>query len=396
VNSSIRKIPVVAITLLVAIISVYFLLIVSSSEDHARRERGETDVHVGNLTDMSFKIFRAGTNPGDAEPVSEAGVDHLWLQPGRYFLMLVAPSRPLYYPVQCTGYRSGPDEEGSLVVTIRPFPLEEPPLPAPELPSWVYIPSGTFLLGDRRNPREPHHVWLTGFFIAPFEITNREFREFLVARDGYRGDANWTEAGLVWREGNRSNVSALLPANHPEFDRFGRPDQPVTRVNWFEADAFCRWLTMKRGSNGWWFSLPSEAEWEKAARGPDGFDFALGMQISDHDVDLYNWKKNPGATVTVVGIDSSLSCYRPNRYGLYHITGNVVEWTQSIFQPFSRKTPFKDDERNHPRTAGLRVARGGSWYSASIATMYIPYRDAFQPEHSSRDLGFRIVARPLP
>ncbi|MDZ7292941.1 MAG: formylglycine-generating enzyme family protein, partial [candidate division KSB1 bacterium] len=47
-------------------------------------------------------------------------------------------------------------------------------------------------------------------------------------------------------------------------------------------------------------------------------------------------------------------------------------------------------------TAGLRVARGGSWYSASIAILYIPYRDAFQPEHSTQDLGFRIVAKLLP
>jgi hypothetical protein len=55
-----------------------------------------------------------------------------------------------------------------------------------------------------------------------------------------------------------------------------------------------------------------------------------------------------------------------------------------------------DDDRNHDDTAGLRVARGGSWYSASIAILYIPYRDAFQPEHSTQDIGFRIAAKLLP
>ncbi|MCI0690908.1 formylglycine-generating enzyme family protein [candidate division KSB1 bacterium] len=110
----------------------------------------------------------------------------------------------------------------------------------------------------------------------------------------------------------------------------------------------------------------------------------------------YFWKKNPDAVVTVVGIQDSYSAYRPNRSGLYHVTGNVVEWTQSINRAYNRERPYVDDDRNHDDTAGLRVARGGSWYSASIAILYIPYRDAFQPEHSTQDIGFRIVAKLLP
>jgi formylglycine-generating enzyme required for sulfatase activity len=111
---------------------------------------------------------------------------------------------------------------------------------------------------------------------------------------------------------------------------------------------------------------------------------------------LYNWKKNPDAPITVVGIQETYLKYRPNRFGLYHLSGNVVEWTLSINRAYNREHPYVDDERNHDDAIGLRVGRGGSWYSASIALLYIPYRDAFQPEHSSQDIGFRIVAKPLP
>jgi len=170
----------------------------------------------------------------------------------------------------------------------------------------------------------------------------------------------------------------------------------VTNVTWFEAQAYCGWLTKKFGRGRWFFSLPSEAEWEKAARGPDGFDFALSRSFSDGEVNLYNWKKNPGAEVTVVGAGASQTSYLPNRYGIYHLSGNVVEWTSSVARPFNRERPYVDAERDREDINETRVARGGSWYSASIALLYIAYRDSFQPEVSHHDLGFRIVARPLP
>jgi formylglycine-generating enzyme required for sulfatase activity len=265
-----------------------------------------------------------------------------------------------------------------------------------ELPEFLYIPSGNILLGDRLNPREPHYVWLTGFFVAPFELTNGEFREFLKAPDGYNDDANWTEDGKRWKATNTSHSSALLISHAIDYRRFGRDDQPITWVTWYEATAFCKWLTRKIGGQRWLYTLPNEAEWEKVARGPDGLDYALSMTISDQEIPLYNWKKNPDAPVTVSSIHDTPATYSLSRYGAYHMSGNVVEWTQSINRPYNRLQPFIDDDRNFDGTSGLRVARGGSWYSASIAYLYIPYRDAFQPEHSSQDVGFRIAARALP
>jgi serine/threonine-protein kinase len=282
------------------------------------------------------------------------------------------------------------------VITVRSFPAEFPPKLFPHQPDYVFIPSGTFLLGDRLNPRESHDVWLTGYFIGSFEVTNEEFRIFLSASDGYGSDSNWTVAGLRWRVSGNSQASALLKPSDANYKRFGQSDMPVAWVNWFEANAYCRWLSRSLGKGRWWYSLPTEVEWEKAARGPDSFDYGLGMTISDAEVPLYNWKKNPEAPVTVVGWNATPPSYQPNRFGLYHVTGNVAEWTQGVFTAHDRNRPYRDDERNHDDAPGSRVARGGSWYSAATSYLYIPYRDAFQPEHSSHETGFRVAVRRLP
>ena len=114
------------------------------------------------------------------------------------------------------------------------------------------------------------------------------------------------------------------------------------------------------------------------------------------EVRVISWMKNPDAEMPVVGISESLHSYELNRYVLYLVSGNVVEWTQTVHRPFNREHPYVEDDRNHESAVGLRAARGGSWYGASTALLYLPYRDTFQPEHSSQDLGFRLVARRLP
>jgi formylglycine-generating enzyme required for sulfatase activity len=359
-------------------------------------EREETELVVANLTGAQIQLYKAGKNLSDTARIAEFNGERIWLSRGNYFLQARQDKRAFFLPVPIFAYRAGPDEGGSFLVTLRQPPTEYPPRLLSNLPEFVYLSSGNFLLGDRLNPREPHYLWLTGYFINPFEVSNAEFREFLNDPAGYADTTNWTKAGKLWKAKKPSQATALLKPEEADYPRFGQPDQPVVWVNWFEANAFCRWLTKKIGGGRWLFSLPTEAEWEKAARGPDNFDYGLSMFISDNETPLYNWKKNPDAVVTVVGMQDSYSAYQPNRFGLYHLTGNVVEWTQSTNRPYNRERPFVDDDRNHDDTVGLRVARGGSWYSASIAILYIPYRDAFQPEHSTQDIGFRIVARLLP
>lgn len=364
-------------------------------EDSVHYERDETELVVVNTTSAAVKLFRAGSTSADPVPVPEFTGERMWLAPGSYFLEVSAEGSIVYYPVTIQGYRQGNEDDGTFSVTLRPMP-EEPPVLQKEFGSFRPVPSGSFLFGDRLNPNEPHFVWLPAFFIAEFEVTNSAFREFLGASDGFPDPANWTTAGNEWKRRRTNRPSAELKPGGEDYGRFGQPDMPVTRVTWFEASAYCKWLTRRSGNGKWIFSLPTEAEWEKAARGPDDFDYPLGRNLSDAETPLYNWKKNPLAPETVVGTLKSRSAFRPNRYGIFHLGGNVVEWTQSIYRPFNKNKPWADDDRNREDLAGTRVARGGSWYSASNALIYIAYRDTFSPELSNHDLGFRVVARRLP
>jgi formylglycine-generating enzyme required for sulfatase activity len=298
--------------------------------------------------------------------------------------------------VPVLGYRLGPDREGSFVITVRPRVQTDPPLPRPESAGFARIPSGHFLIGDRETPREPHYVWLPEFYMAVFEVTNAEFRDFLRDVNGYASDEHWTEAGRVWKRREKSHTSASLSTADAEYMRFGQADQPVTSITWFEAVAYSRWLNTSRGGGRWTFALASDAEWEKAARGPDGLNYGLSAAISDAEAKLYNWKKNPDEPVTVIGFEETKRSFRPNRYGIYHASGNVAEWTSSAFLPYNREQPYQDDKRNLPDTGGSRTVRGGSWYSATTTLLYMAYRDAFEPNLSSKDVGFRIVAKLNP
>ncbi len=371
-------------------IGIAFWILRSDAAEQRRYAGNETEVVIANPTRLPVRLFQAGENLNTAREVSGLTQSRISLGPGNFFIRAEHPNGTLLYPVPVLGYNGGPERDGSLLITVRPPPEQRPPVldGASQL---VFIPSGHFLMGDRNNPRELQYAWVTGFFMALFETTNAEFRQFL--NDGYLDDANWSEKGKRWKVSHRTASSASLRSGDAEYGRFGQPGNPVVNVTWFEANAYCHWLTAKLGGGTWIFSLPSDAEWEKAARGPDNFDYGLSMTISDREATLYNWRKNPGVPVTVVDIAASHAGYVANRYGLYHMSGNVAEWTQSIFRPYGRDNPYADDDRNHDDTPGSRTARGGSWYSATAAPLYIPYRDAFQPDHNNNDLGFRVVAR---
>jgi formylglycine-generating enzyme required for sulfatase activity len=356
---------------------------------HAARE--ETELRIDNPAGAALSLRRAGDTLDRSEPVPLAAGE-TWLPPGRYFVEAATGGRRQLYPVTPEPPGDGPDADGAWTVTVRRPAGEEPPRLDARTAPFVFVPGGYFTMGDRLNPGHPHAVWVQAFHLAAFEVTNGEFRAFLADPRGYDDRACWTDAGWAWKSHGLSEPTARLPPTHPRYPRFGRDDLPVVLVNWHEAAAFCRWMTRRLGGGRWLYRMPTEAEWEKAARGPDAFEYGLGMELSEPQASLYNWRKNPGAATTVVGLEATMREYRPNRYGLFHASGNAREWTQSVFRSYNAEHPYRDDDRNADDTPGLRVTRGGSWYSASAVRLQLAYREEFQPELSSDDLGFRVAA----
>ena len=383
-----------------AVVAAGALLVLTGAVSLARNElgraararhaaRGEVELRLVNPAGAALALFRAGETLDDAAPLSlPAG--QAWLTDGRYFVEARLGEGRLFFPVTLDGSGEGPDEDGSWTVTVRRPAPESPPRLDERVPGFVFVPGGFFLMGDRQNPGQPHPVWVPSFYVAAFEVTNGEFRRFLADPGGYDDRSSWTEAGWRWKTNGLSQPTARLAPADPGHLRFGRDELPVMLVTWHEANAYCRWLTRRLGQGRWLFRMPTEAEWEKAARGPDGFEYGLGMELSEPQSPLYNWKKNPGAEVTLVG--PAAEGFRPNRYGILHASGNAREWTQSVFRRYGADHPYRDDDRNADDTPGKRVTRGGSWYSASSVRLRLAYREEFQPELSSDDLGFRIAA----
>ena len=201
--------------------------------------RGEVELRLVNPAGAALALFRAGETLDDVAPLP-LPPGETWLPEGRYFVEARLGDRRLLFPVTLDGSGEGPDEGGSWTVTARRPAPESPPRLDESVPGFVLVPGGPFLMGD-------------------------------------------------------------LTADDSRYPRFGRDELPVMLVTWYEANAYCRWLTRRLGGGRWLFRMPTEAEWEKAARGPDGFDFGLGMKLSEPQSPLYNWKKNPGAEVTLVG-----------------------------------------------------------------------------------------------
>lgn len=233
-------------------------------------------------------------------------------------------------------------------------------------PEMIVIPAGEFLMGcdaGANNERPVHPVFLAEFTIGRSAVTNRLYQSF-IEDSGHQAPPAW---------------------NDP---RFNHPDQPVTSVNWFDATAYCEWLSEKTGGV---YRLPTEAEWERAARGGlEGKLYSWGdepphLQPNYHAL----WLNGPER----VG-------QRPaNGFGLHDISENVHEWCSDWYDECSYlDSPVRNPQG--PVVGTRRASRGGSWRH-QIKITRVAARSSIPPEFRYSDYGFRLAAgasalRPIP
>ena len=157
---------------------------------------------------------------------------------------------------------------------------------------------------------------------------------------------------------------------------------PVVGVCWFEAQAYCKWLSRETGLA---YRLPSEAEWEKAARGHTGCLWPWG---NEWDAQKCNCLESSEAfrSTTPVGMYP----HGASPFGVLDMVGNVWEWTSSLYQTY----PYdSQDGREEPASPGLRVLRGGSWYNNRFVAR-CAYRDRLVPGYFNLSIGFRLLLSP--
>jgi formylglycine-generating enzyme len=219
------------------------------------------------------------------------------------------------------------------------------------------IPEGCFLMGcdEGRDDEKPaHRVWVDAYELAAFQTTNAEYARFL--------EETRHPSPLLWDDPN-----------------FQKPEQPVVAVSWFDAIAYCKWLSRTLGQQ---YRLPTEAEWERAARGGvDGELFPWGNCAPEELPDYANrWKSGP----------EPVGLYAPNAYGLYNLGDNVHEWCADWYDAaYYAVSPTRNPQG--PLSSTRRASRGGSWRH-HIKVTRTAARSSIPPEFKYADYGFRVAA----
>lgn len=220
-------------------------------------------------------------------------------------------------------------------------------------PVLVVPPAGSFKIGSptsepERNSTEGPQQFVgvsSRFAIARYLTTVGEYREYCLA------------------------TKIKLPSPHFEFSNLN----PVTNVNWDDANKYCAWLSESTNAN---YRLPSEAEWEYVCRAGSVSAFWWGQ----------NWdptKANNGPTISEVGK------YPANAWGVYDMLGNVFEWCADDWAEGHKSSKSQSPYVERPRNK-FRVIRGGSW-GLRPRSLRVAYRTKNNFNECGDQIGFRVV-----
>ena len=233
----------------------------------------------------------------------------------------------------------------------------------------VYVPAGEFLMGSDTgdvDERPQRRVYLDAFEIDRYEVTNAQYRRFLLAT-GWDPPQCWPQRYVAFSPERD-------PCWHDTEYPSGEAPYPVVGVNWQDATAYCAW-TGKR--------LPTEAEWEKAARGTDGRVYPWG---DEWDAE----KANVGEMG--IGYTQPVGSYPAGAspYGVLDMMGNAWEWVADLYdRQYYTYAPGRNP-RGPESGTGERILRGGAWDSPAHHVR-AAYRNATHFFGPNARVGFRCA-----
>jgi formylglycine-generating enzyme required for sulfatase activity len=225
--------------------------------------------------------------------------------------------------------------------------------------AWAAIPAGEVVLEDKAGSFP-----VAAFHLARYPVTHSQFQSFIDDPDGYT-DPRWWK-GL-----------AATPTT-PETPYWSIANHPRETVSWYEAMAFCAWLTDKLG---YAVTLPTEWQWQQAAcSGRADFNYPWGADYQSGYANIDETVGNRGPhylqRTTAVGIYPQ----GDSRQGVSDLSGNVWEWCLN---------GYYDPANIQIAGTFSRVLRGGSWISLNVSAR-ASYRFNFAPVNRNYDIGFRV------
>lgn len=246
-------------------------------------------------------------------------------------------------------------------------------LPAPF--AWINIPAGTVTLHTEKGriknyiPEGQSQTFdVPAFAIAKYPVTNAQFRLFVDA-GGYSERTWWTDAGWA-----RCEKEGWTEPRYWQDDRWNGTEQPVVGVSWYEAAAFCLWLSDLTGER---IMLPTEQMWQRAAQGDDGREYPWGKKWAASRCNSNVDDKGIGRTTPVRQYEGE----GDSPFGVVDLAGNVWEWCLTTYETGEIAL----------NGTGVRVLRGGSWNLNVTAFFRCAYRDWFNPNYWYNNAGFRLV-----
>jgi len=233
---------------------------------------------------------------------------------------------------------------------------------------WVKLPAGQVTLEAGGYLSEKTNLDVPAFAIAKYPVTNAQFQAFIDAPEGYTKSVWWDYSpdAKKWRKGNPQAQERAFPGD----------DHPRANVTWYEAVAFCRWLSAKTDGK---IFLPTEQQWQRAAQAlpngrNSGFVYTWG---NDWDVSRCNNKSNGLGTTTPVRVYEGKG---DSPCGVVDMSGNVSEWCL---------TEMRRARMMLNRTS-IHVLRGGSWRDDVTIGFRLDFRGWSYPDIRSNGVGFRL------
>ena len=214
----------------------------------------------------------------------------------------------------------------------------------------VFVKGGMFAMGDiwgdgGSDEKPVHNVTVSDFYIGKYEVTQAQWQEIM--------------------------------GSNPSYFDYNSDKHPVDNVSWEDVQEFITKLNQKTGKK---YRLPTEAEWEYAARG--GYNYKYSG--SDTLTDVAWYYDNSGQKTHSVGQK------RPNKLGVYDMSGNVWEWCQDWYGSYSSASQTNS---TGPSSGSNRVFRGGGWGTSALACR-VSCRNYSTPSNWFIDCGFRLALAP--